>query len=129
MQGLGFGLPVVERPCDANGDGHRMSELEANRHQLEAGDSAIVMVCVVFHSGTFRFAQRSPNGGRRDVSLSLSLRRNETGQRWLEARRNGWGCTPVWHSFQLVVHLLGIAIPLGLTALIVFMIVFISYGS
>ena len=74
MQGLGFGTPVVERSCDANGDGRRMSELEANRHQLEAGASAIVMVCVVFHSGKFRFALRPPNGGHRDGSLSLSLR-------------------------------------------------------
>jgi hypothetical protein len=71
MLGLGFGPPVVKRPFDANGDGHLMSELEVNRHKLGAGDSAIVLVSVLFHSGKFRFARRPPNGGHTNVSLSL----------------------------------------------------------
>jgi len=44
------------------------------------------------------------------------------------ASHNGRGWTPVSTNFQLVVRVLGIAIALGVIALIVFMIVFIFHG-
>jgi hypothetical protein len=58
MQSLGFGLPVVEASCDANGDGRWMSELEANWHQLGASGFAVIMVFVVFHSCEFNWFLR-----------------------------------------------------------------------
>jgi hypothetical protein len=50
MQGLGFGLPLVESSCDANGGGRRMSEFKPNGHKLGAGVADVVMVVIVFHS-------------------------------------------------------------------------------
>ena len=49
MQGLGFGLPVVECSRDANGLGGRMSEFKADRHQLRAGTVGVVVIVIVFH--------------------------------------------------------------------------------
>jgi hypothetical protein len=50
MHGLGFGVPVVERPRDTNAGGRGMSEFEVNRLQLRPGVPDIVMVMTVFHS-------------------------------------------------------------------------------
>jgi hypothetical protein len=53
MQSLGFRLPVVKSPRDANAGGRRMSEFKANRHELGAGAWDVIVVFVVFHSGEF----------------------------------------------------------------------------
>src|ERR1039457_2776540 len=51
MQRLGFRLPVVKSPRDANGGGRRMCEFETNGHEFGTGAADIVMVMIVFHSG------------------------------------------------------------------------------
>src|ERR1035437_8412861 len=49
MERRGFGLPMAESPRNTNGVGRRMSEFQANRHDLRAGAFYVVMIFVVFH--------------------------------------------------------------------------------
>lgn len=49
MQGLRFGLPVVEASCDTNDGGCGMREFKTNGHEAESGAFAVIMILVVFH--------------------------------------------------------------------------------
>ena len=68
MHGLGSGMPRVERARDRNGDRGRMSEFKANGHELYFGARGVVVVMIVFHRLSFRFA-----GGANVLIFQLSL--------------------------------------------------------
>ncbi|MEJ0090042.1 MAG: hypothetical protein WDM80_09905 [Limisphaerales bacterium] len=53
MQRLGFGLPMVECPGEANALRRRMREFKANRYHLHI--RSVVVVVIVFHGGAFGF--------------------------------------------------------------------------
>ena len=55
MHGFGRGLPLVESARDANRAGRGMGEFKANGHKLRAGAPDVIMVMIVFHSGTFHW--------------------------------------------------------------------------
>jgi len=67
MQSLGFGLPVVERSRDANGDGRRMSELKSNGNELEAGAAAVIMIFIVLHKSSIAVCPMTVWRGSQDI--------------------------------------------------------------